>query len=86
MLNSEDGSLALCGARSKRNRGRPCRQPAMENGRCRLHGGYCTGPRTHEGLRRASRANWKHGFYSAKAINDRWYVRKLIREFRGFQF
>lgn len=28
----------LCGATSKRT-GFPCRQPAMKNGRCRLHGG-----------------------------------------------
>jgi len=31
-----------CGARSKRT-GKPCRQPAMQNGRCRLHGGKSTG-------------------------------------------
>lgn len=29
---------ALCGAKS-RTHGRPCQQPAMANGRCRLHGG-----------------------------------------------
>tara|TARA_B100001123_G_C15224851_1_gene992747 strand:+ start:294 stop:743 length:450 start_codon:yes stop_codon:yes gene_type:complete len=28
----------LCGAKAKRT-GLPCRQPAMKNGRCRLHGG-----------------------------------------------
>jgi len=32
----------ICGARSKRT-GKPCRQPAMQNGRCRLHGGKSTG-------------------------------------------
>lgn len=31
-------SRKLCGAASKRT-GNPCRQPAMKNGRCRLHGG-----------------------------------------------
>jgi len=31
-----------CGAKAKRT-GRPCRQPAMKNGRCRLHGGKSTG-------------------------------------------
>ncbi|MDF2972517.1 MAG: hypothetical protein K0R61_2967 [Microvirga sp.] len=29
----------------------PCCQPAMPNGRCRLHGGLSTGPRTPEGLK-----------------------------------
>jgi len=43
-----------------------CRQPAMGNGRCRMHGGLSTGPRTAEGLARARRARWKHGFDSAE--------------------
>ena len=36
----------------------------MPNGRCRMHGGPSTGPRTAEGLARSRRANWKHGRYS----------------------
>jgi hypothetical protein len=43
-----------CGARSKRT-GKPCRGAAMPNGRCKLHGGKSTGPRTPEGLERSSR-------------------------------
>jgi hypothetical protein len=44
-----------CGARSKRT-GKPCRAAAMPNGRCTVHGGKSTGPRTPEGLeRRASK-------------------------------
>src|SRR5215467_3704776 len=38
-----------CGARSKRT-GKPCRAAAMRNGRCKVHGGNSTGPRTPEGL------------------------------------
>src|SRR5262245_13755969 len=53
-----------CGARSKRT-GKPCRGAAMPNGRCKLHGGKSTGPRTPEGLERSRRANWKHGHFSA---------------------
>jgi hypothetical protein len=34
-----------CGARSKRT-GKPCQGAAMPNGRCKLHGGKSTGPRT----------------------------------------
>jgi len=53
-----------CGARTRA--GGCCRQPAMKNGRCRMHGGLSTGPRTAEGLARARRARWKHGFDSAE--------------------
>src|SRR5262245_45158264 len=42
-----------CGARSKRT-GKPCRAAAMPNGRCKVHGGKSTGPRTLEGLERPS--------------------------------
>ena len=38
----------------------------MANGRCRMHGGPSTGPRTVEGLERSRRSNWKHGYYSAE--------------------
>src|SRR5215467_13712299 len=41
-----------CGARSKRT-GKPCRAAAMPNGRCKVHGGKSTGPRTPEGLERS---------------------------------
>ncbi len=54
----------------------------MENGRCRMHGGKSTGPRTAEGLERCRRANWKHGRCSAEAVSERKEVaaiRKAIR-------
>jgi len=62
-----------CGARSKRT-GLPCRAAAMPNGRCRVHGGKSTGPRTPEGLERSRRANWKHGYYSREAKAERLRV------------
>src|SRR4051794_8571971 len=31
--------VVRCGAKSRRNGGAPCRAPAMQNGRCRMHGG-----------------------------------------------
>jgi hypothetical protein len=43
----------------------------MKNGRCRIHGGKSTGPRTPEGLERSRRANWKHGEYS-RASKEEW--------------
>ena len=39
-----------CGAKTRK--GTPCKAPAMKNGRCRMHGGKSTGPRTPEGLER----------------------------------
>jgi len=78
MFNSEDGSLVLCGAKTKRNEGKPCRQPAMANARCRLHGGKCRGPKTKQGRERAGKANWKHGFYSGRAILERKQMRQVI--------
>ena len=74
MFNSEDGALVLCGARSKRNEGRACRQPAMKNGRCRLHGGKSTGPKTVEGRKKSKMAVLKHGFYSIEIAK----LRELI--------
>jgi hypothetical protein len=39
----------------------------MGNGRCRLHGGKSTGPRTPEGLARLAAAHTTHGGYNAMA-------------------
>jgi hypothetical protein len=66
-----------CGARTRN--GTPCRVAAMKNGRCRMHGGRSTGPRTPEGLERMRAAKTKHGFRSAAAAK----ARALIREIRA---
>ena len=52
----------------------------MRNGRCRLHGGKSTGPRTPEGRERSRRSNWKHGHYSAEARAERAKARASLRE------
>ena len=70
-----------CGARTRK--GTSCRAPAMANGRCRLHGGKSTGPKTIEGLERSRKANWKHGRYSAESIESRLTLTELIREARS---
>jgi hypothetical protein len=70
-----------CGARSKRH-GKPCKGPAMANGRCRFHGGLSTGPRTAEGLERARKAPWRHGHYSAEAKAARAQGRQAARKLR----
>jgi hypothetical protein len=53
----------------------------MQNGRCRMHGGPSTGPRTPEGLERSRRAAWIHGRYSAEARAERARQRAVYREF-----
>jgi hypothetical protein len=55
-----------CGARTRS--GECCRQPAMRNGRCRMHGGLSTGPRTAEGRARCAAARRTHGFYAAEMV------------------
>lgn len=48
----------LCGAKTRK--GTPCKTAAMPNGRCRMHGGSSTGPKTPNTRNNAL----KHGFYS----------------------
>lgn len=69
-----------CGAKTRS--GTPCKAPAMANGRCRMHGGKSTGPRTPEGLERSRKANFKHGLYSAESIAERRYISQLLRDSR----
>jgi hypothetical protein len=73
-------SCPRCGARTRS--GAPCKSPAMQNGRCRMHGGKSTGPRTSEGLERIRRANTRHGNYSEERRRLMQAVRKLVREAR----
>lgn len=71
-----------CGAKTRC--GQPCQSPSMRNGRCRMHGGKSTGPKTPDGRERSRRANWKHGYYSAEAIAERSSFRQLWRETKNF--
>ena len=64
-----------CGAKTRA--GTPCRSPAMANGRCRMHGGTSTGPRTPEGLARVAKANYKHGKYTREVMEWRAELRYL---------
>ena len=66
-----------CGARTRS--GSACKSPGMANGRCRLHGGKSTGPRTPEGLERMRRANTKHGRYT----KENQQLMRLIRALDG---
>ena len=53
-----------CGAKTRA--GSPCQQPAMTNGRCRLHGGKSPGAPRGE-----RNGNYRHGLRTKEAIADR---------------
>lgn len=69
-----------CGAKTRK--GGPCKAPAMKNGRCRLHGGKSTGPKTPEGIERIRAAHLKHGEYTKKAIEERKAFNSLFRQLK----
>ena len=74
-----------CGAHSRRT-GQPCRAAAMPNGRCRMHGGASTGPRTAAGLERCREAPLKHGGRGAEArqaAHERREARKALAALNG---
>jgi hypothetical protein len=76
-----DFSLApRCGAMTRRRTA--CQAPAMKNGRCRMHGGTSSGPKTRAGIESIRQRLTKHGKYSAAAIAERRYVRALLSEGR----
>src|SRR5262245_42531675 len=59
-----------CGAHS-RGSGKPCRNGAMKNGRCRMHGGKATG------APKGNKNAWKHGNYSTQEKARRMLMRLL---------
>ena len=76
-----------CGAKTRS--GSPCKRPAnKQKGRCRLHGGASTGPKTNEGKAIIARSNTKHGRYTKAKLAERkrqamitkelWARRKMI--------
>ena len=68
-----------CGARTRK--GTACqRLGTPKNGRCHLHGGASTGPRTEEGRARIAAAQFKHGRRSKKAIAERRAATRKKRE------
>ena len=71
-----------CGAKTRAST--PCQQPAMKNGRCRLHGGKSTGPKTSIGKENCRNARLIHGYYSQLSIVKRKEARMMIKKFRNF--
>ena len=60
----------LCGAKTRT--GGRCKQPAMKNGRCRLHGGKSLSGKQH--------GRYKHGRYTREAIEERRQLNSLLRD------
>ena len=70
--------VPCCTAKSKRT-GNLCRQPAMQNGKCRFHGGKSTGAKTAQGKLKRDQANIMHGFYTKQSQKERGMMRVLLR-------
>lgn len=71
----------LCGARAK-STGKPCLLYPCKNGRCFLHGGKSTGPKTAEGRARQVKAVTKTGLHSKHAIEERRQLTRFMKECR----
>ena len=65
-----------CGAHSRRT-GQPCRNPAMANGRCRMHGGKSPGAPKGKG-----NGNYRHGGRSKEAQSKVREWRAVLRAMR----
>jgi hypothetical protein len=63
-------NIPRCGAYA-RTTGQPCKSPAMENGRCRMHGGKSTGrPITHGRNTKAAKQQRKEFRALMKALRE----------------
>ncbi len=62
--------------RARTRSGRPCRSPAMTNGRCRMHGGKSPGAPV------GNKNALKHGHFSTDAIARRREISNLLRAMR----
>jgi len=81
-----NATVVLCGARARRNNNEPCRQPGMlTNGRCRLHGGKSTGPRSEQGKAKSRQANLKHGRYTQEALREHMTVCAMMQWRKGLK-
>ena len=67
-----------CNAACRTRMGLPCRSPAMANGRCRMHGGAATGPRSEAGRQRIRDARTTHGFHARRTPDPMEHIAKLI--------
>jgi hypothetical protein len=72
---SDGSQVSRCGAKTRA--GTPCPHPPVEGRRrCRLHGGLSSGA-----PRGSRNGNYKSGEWTAEAIEERRWLRSLVREF-----
>jgi hypothetical protein len=70
-----------CGAKTRR--GPPCQRPARKvNGKCRLHGGRSSGPKTREGLAKIAVANTTTGQHTKAMITKRREDAEIAKRLR----
>ena len=70
-----------CGAKTRQ--GTPCQRPAnLRNGKCRLHGGASSGPRTKEGRAKIAAANTSTGQHTKEMIARRKEDAKVAKGLR----
>ncbi|WP_075882644.1 HGGxSTG domain-containing protein [Candidatus Protochlamydia sp. W-9] len=70
-----------CQAKCRTRSHQACRNLAMANGRCRMHGGKARGPKTERGKTLSGKANSKHGLYSNRSAIEKQSFRKMIKDF-----
>ena len=61
-----------CGAKTRA--GSACRCPAMPNGKCRIHGGLSPGA-----PRGAANGNYRDGYWTREAVEERKFIRLLVK-------
>jgi hypothetical protein len=64
--------MRLCGARTRS--GAFCRRPAMQNGKCRIHGGLSPGA-----PRGPANGNYRDGYWTCEAVEERKFIRSLVK-------
>ena len=70
-----------CGAKTRQ--GSPCKRPANKrNGRCRLHGGRSTGPKSADGRAKIAAANSTTGQHTKAMIARRREDAKIAKGLR----
>ena len=70
--------MQLCNARTRS--GNACRRWGnVKNGRCHLHCGKSTGPRSDEGQQRVAKAHFKHGRRSKSYLQQRQDLKAELR-------
>ncbi len=82
-LRASPGRAPACGARTRA--GGSCLGLAMASGRCRIHGGASTGPRTAVGLARMVAAKTTHGRFAVSGAPKRldWrFARTVVTRIR----